>query len=200
MSVKGVSSAVRTEEAKPITSEEFLSQVDYIMMMLGITDYARIEQVYYNSTDPVAFVKELAKLANIGEQEVIQRLSQVSSFASLAAYYRVASAEEFDEAEFRSKKIDVKVDPASFILRGAQRGNDGMPISDYLKVMRNTLSNKPFVFRDDMMDFVGRLLNSSYIRQGKNGKDLVDILNKMKDFLKNVNLKGKICFYFRHRV
>jgi len=191
--LKGESMSVRrTKEASDITPESLAAEVQYIMDMLGIVDTPRIVQIVKTSIDPVAFVNKLSEVSGRDTEQVLSVLAGIDFFNTLAADYRVRTAESVDPSEYDSQKLNVSVSAGGYVSEGGIDGNQGQPVTDYLDLKAKTVSSVPFVFRDDMDSFVGRFLGLSDIKTQAN-PDLYDIVQTVKGFLSKLDL-SKIKF------
>lgn len=171
-----------------INPEGLMVEIDYVMRSLGIQDYPRIIETMRRSTDPVAFVDTLAGISGKDAAAVVAVLMDIPYFAPIAADYRVLTAESFDAAEFALKEVAVGVRAQGYDVAGTQKQNAGQPISDRLAVMRREVGNVPFVFRDGMLDFVGRFLGRRPATLVD--PDLLDLINRAEKFFKTVDMKN----------
>jgi|GEM_PF-1895056 len=186
--------AVKTQAVKAkynldggFTPAQASADIDFILRALNIKDYPRVIETLRRSTDPVAFVDTLVKVSGTDTARVIDALASVAYFAPIAANYRVRTAASFAKAEFALKTATVAVKARGYDLEGAQADNAGEPISDYLKVMRRAVGNVPFVFRDNMLDFVGKFLGR---RSVPADPDLEGLIRRTEHFFSTVDTKN----------
>ncbi len=165
---------------------QFMVEIDYIMRSLGISDYKRVIQIFRTSIDPVALVKELVTISGKNEEEILLALENIDFFKPHAAIYRVRNAEHFDPREFEGLQMDVSIKARGYVPTSSQVEVEGQPISDYLSLFRMMAPDVPFVFRDNMQDFVGRFLGIA--SKNTSNPDLLDIVNRIAAFLKKVDL------------
>lgn len=191
---KAVNDEMLKAFSEALTSEELMIEIEYIMNMLGITDYPRIIQIFRKSMDkPVAFVKELQKLSGKKENEILSILDKIDFFRPLSLLYRVKNTKTFPSEEFADNLIRIGVTSHGLTMGTSRLFKQGLPISDYLQCMRESAQDVPFVFRDDMEKFVGRFMGQEITE--RDTPDLTDIINQIKTFFKGIDL-DKIKYLF----
>jgi len=181
--------ARRIKSASQITPGNFMVEIAYISQMLGIKDYERVIQIFRTSLDPVAFVEGLQKDTGKSTKDVLTALDSIAFFKRIAANYRLRESGSLDAREFQNTRIDVGVSSGNYQVQGEQKDVAGAPLSEYLRLMREDAQDVPFVFRDDMENFVGRFLGKSVAEQDT--PDLLDMVSKIESYLQNIDL-GKI--------
>ena len=167
-------------------NKQVMVEMDFIMRSLGISDYKRVIQIFRTSVDPIALVKELIRISSKTEEEVLHVLNFIDFFKPHAATYRVRNAKQIDPREFEGLQMDVDIKARGYVPTFSQTEVEGQPISDYLSLFRMMASDVPFVFRDDMQDFVGRFLGIE--SKNTSNPDLLDVVNKIAAFLENVDM------------
>ncbi|MDP8234150.1 MAG: hypothetical protein P9M06_05060 [Candidatus Saelkia tenebricola] len=180
-------SARRARESVSINSEDLAIEVQYIMDMLGIVDTPRIVQIIKTSIDPVAFVGELSRVSGQDTEQVLSLLDGIDFFSALAADYRVRTAESIDPSEFDSQELNVSISAGGYASEGGIEGSQGQSVTDFLDLKSRLAASVPFVFRDDMVSFMGRFLGLSDI-SAQATPDLFEIVDVVADFLSKLNL------------
>lgn len=185
---KALKDAADLDVSSEINNEQVMVEMDFIMRALEISDYKRVVQIFRTSVDPVALVKELIKISSKSEEEVLSILENIDFFKGHAATYRVRNAKQFDPREFEGLLMDVDIKARGYVPTFSQTDLEGHPISDYLSLFRLMAPDVPFVFRDDMQNFVGRFLGMA--SKNISTPDLQDVVNKIAAFLENVDLES----------
>ncbi|MDO8747585.1 MAG: hypothetical protein Q7J72_00495 [Candidatus Omnitrophota bacterium] len=193
--IEKVYGVIKEKSSSAITSaDDFMVEIDYVMRMLKISDYSRIIQTFKTSVDPVALVDELGKQISIPIDNILTILSNNEFFSVLAASYRLRRSVSLDKSEYQGKNVSVDVHRWNYESSGFQDDVAAQPLSDYLALMRKAARKTPFVFRDNMEQFVGKFLDSIYSEKNFSAAhfldpDLMSIINKVKEFLNTINLK-----------
>jgi len=183
-----------------LSANDLTVEINFLMQMLGINDYARIVQIFRNSIDPIVLVGELANVTGKSTKDILSVLDKNPSFNTIAANYRLKT-NPVDAQEYENQKISVTVENSGYSVQSpAQKDLTGGTVSEYLSLMRQASKHVPFVFRDGMEDFVGGFLDSifgthKYAGTKKMDPELLTIINDVIKFLNTADL-NKIKYVF----
>ena len=165
------------------TPAELMRDIFTLVKLLNIkeSEIPRIVETFRSSFDPVQFVNMLAKATGKSTGDIHFAMSQIPFLEVSAEEYQLRSAGMIPASDHRNKQLNVDVDPAGYKVEIGEYYQHGTTISDYLMLKQKKASETPFVFRDAMIEYVGRFLEDKPDHQTY--PDLLDRVNQIDAFL-----------------
>jgi len=165
---------------------ELAKGIDKVMQLLNLKDYKRFMTTLKMSTNPTSFVNQLATLADKSADEVLEILQDIEFFAPVVYLYRMRNPKTALKSEdFKDRGADVTITNKGYDHKGAAAalGHEEHELFQYLENKRENAGDVPFVFRDDMFDFVAEFLNLTGKENAKSTgypdlKGVVDDINR----------------------
>ena len=113
------------------------------------------------STDPTALVNQLTELSDKNTDEILEVLKEIEFFKPIYYLYKMRNPKKaLKNEDFKDRVAEVAIaDGYNYIGDLAYLGHEDHELFQYLENKRENAGDVPFVFRDDMFDFVAEFLN-----------------------------------------